>query len=207
MSHPAMCGRCWQDETARRLARPAESPSASVAEESLDLRSSRPGRRWITAHLAWLAEQRLSRFLVQTFLEMTLCLTAGTMVVVLLGLPSRTDLERMSDASLVWLVVVFAPITETGLFQGLFCALGRALRLGTWAQIALVWAPFALAHFLVGAGTGLCAGIMGGFWFAYAYVSQRRHSFARAFFITAGLHAANNGAIVLLQLLGRHHAQ
>jgi hypothetical protein len=201
-----MCDQCWQDEKARRVVRQTPTPTRIIPEEPLELRTSRPGLRWITGHLAWLAEQRLPRFFLQTFFEKALCLAAGTTLVLLLGLPPRTDLAKMSDTSLVWLVVVVAPITETGLFQGLFGALGRTLRLGTWPQIALVWAPFALAHFLVGAGTGICAGVIGGFWLAYAYVGQRRHSFARAYFVTAGLHAATNSTIVLLQLLVRHHA-
>lgn len=206
VSQPSMCRRCWRaDAGARRTARSDPTPTDDDERaEPLHMESTRPGARWITRHLAALARLPPRRFLLRVYFEMIVTLGAATVAVALLPMRPRADLDAMNDATLFGMVVVIAPLTETLMFQALFGALGRRLHLGFWWQLVLAWLPFAVAHFAIGVGTGLCAGLVGGFWFAYAYITQRSHSFSRAYWVTAALHALNNGGAVVLLLLERH---
>lgn len=209
-----MCRRCWRAEKANTAAlqeraalQEGAARAAEVPPELLPIALDRPGLRWVSRHFARLAALPPARFAFRLYAELlVLSLFVSIVVVGPWGLPDRTDLAAMDDATLFWGAVVVAPLGETLMFQSLFCAFGRMLRLGYWGQLVLVWAPFALTHFAVGIGTGLCAGIVGGFYFAFAYVTRRaqRRSFAEAYFVTAALHALNNALMVALMLLERH---
>lgn len=121
-----------------------------------------------------------------------------------LGGPGRPDLAGMTPANLIVLAVFLGPITETFLFQALFCGLARRLQLRFWWQVAVTMLPFATIHFHYGLRIGLQAGVVLGYFLSYVYVIQRRTSFIRAISWTSLFHMLNNGVIIFIILLLRH---
>lgn len=122
----------------------------------------------------------------------------------LLSLPVRTDLDEMSTGALVFVAVIFAPLTETLLAQTLPVAVARrffrASDFYCWLAAALA---FALLHAGIGLATVLSAGIGGGVFFGLAYVSLVDQGKLRAFTIVSAIHALHNLILVLLTLAFR----
>ena len=59
---------------------------------------------------------------------------------------------------------------------------------------------FAAVHFIESALSGIAAGIIGGFYYAFAYAHWSRKSHSIAFKVTAGAHAMGNSLITVIQL-------
>ncbi len=143
-------------------------------------------------------------FFWRTFFEYALVMTAANIVLLPFDFADRTDLIGLSPARLALEVIVFGPPLETLLFQALSHGIARALKRGPWARLAIVFAPFALAHFFVSVRTGVLAGGILGFYLALVYVVRRQHSFASAFWVTTGFHALSNSIALGLHLTFEH---
>ena len=90
---------------------------------------------------------------------------------------------------------VRAPIEETLIYQAIPIALLSIAGASFGTQVVVSMILFALAHFVNNSiGTGIIAGIRGGFYFAFVYSHWRRVSFWRAFWTTSLVHALHNSA-------------
>jgi hypothetical protein len=100
-------------------------------------------------------------------------------------------------------IVVIAPIGETLLFQALPIYVARKFNAPFNRQIIISMAIFAGLHFLEGIPTGIAAGLVGGFYFAFTYTHWREKSMWTAFWVTAVSHAFNNSvAFAFIVLFG-----
>jgi len=115
-------------------------------------------------------------------------------------LPGRGSFKRMSDVGtyLAFLLIVFFPLMETLLYQGLPAWIGQCYarkRLWRWAIVVV---PFGLAHYRPEAvGGSLFFGFGAGIIFGYIYLQHMTRSHARAILMTWALHAAINGCVML----------
>jgi hypothetical protein len=108
-----------------------------------------------------------------------------------IDIPTRTDLDNETLGGLFVIIVVMAPIIETLLLQVLPVMIARKCGLTFWWQVALSATIFALLHFQLGVATGICAGVVGGFYLGFSYVTWREKT-GSGFWMTAGLHAVRN---------------
>lgn len=103
--------------------------------------------------------------------------------------------------------VLLAPIIETIFLQALPVFLTKLFSSSEKWQIIVTSIVFAVPHFLIGIIPGIAAGIVGGIYFAFAYVHWRKDSHWRAFWVTALGHGINNGitflGIVIVELLSK----
>jgi len=94
--------------------------------------------------------------------------------------------------------VLVAPWLETALFQMLPITICRCLKATRGAQITVSLICFAAPHFVVAGLTGITAGLIGGFYFAFTYTAWRRCSATRAFWMTAAHHALYNTILAII---------
>ncbi len=109
-----------------------------------------------------------------------------------LGEDPMASLRSMPKWIFLLMVVLFAPLAETLLMAPILAGLMRlwgGRRLPAALTSAAVWA---ILHSLSALVWGLCI-----FWtfvvFSTAWLAWRPRSFGHAFFVTAGIHALNNG--------------
>lgn len=99
-------------------------------------------------------------------------------------------------------VVVIGPVVETLLFQALPIFIARKFNAPFIWQIIISTVIFTSLHFLEGIPTGIAAGVVGGFYFAFTYAHWREKSRWTAFWVTAISHAFNNAVAFALLALG-----
>lgn len=147
-----------------------------------------PSHGWIARHFRHLATLSMPRFVFRVAIESIAVSIAAALPLVWL-LPdtdsSREDLEFVE-------AVIFAPLVETLLFQALLVRVAQFFTRRFWVLLIAGWIPFGMFHFVVGIGSGLIAGLMGGFYLGFSYAVWSRHSHVRAFLVTAGVHAIGN---------------
>ena len=121
-------------------------------------------------------------------------------VAILIGLLGVADREIVGDyETFLVLAILVAPWLETLLLQMLPVGLARLCGAGRSVQLILSMIVFAAQHFMAGLGTGLAAGVVGGFYLAFTYTHWRRHSRTRAFWMTTAQHMIHNtGAVILM---------
>ena len=142
-------------------------------------------------------------FLWRITLEgLILSLLAAVVLKLVFHVPPRPPLPEHG----IWLllsVVVVAPFVETLLCQTIPVAVARLVGLGFWRQVIVSTAVFAGMHFLAaGIGSGIAAGVVGGFYIAFTYVRWREVSFRSALWMTSGSHALHNLFAMTLILHG-----
>jgi len=108
---------------------------------------------------------------------------------------ARTNLSSLTASAFLWLVIVVGPIVETFALQVIPVFLARRLGLRFFGQILFSVTPFALLHFTRSIGTGIGAGIIGGFYSAFTYVHWRSKSLWTAYWVTALSHGLYNLAL------------
>lgn len=119
----------------------------------------------------------------------------------LLSLPGRTDMDKFGPGELLFVGVIFAPITETLLLQMLPVGLARRFfRAGDGYVFLAASIPFALVHAGAGLSTVLAAGIPCGVFLGLAYVSLLEQGKGRAFLIVMTIHALHNLPACLLMI-------
>jgi membrane protease YdiL (CAAX protease family) len=119
-------------------------------------------------------------------------------------LPGRSPAKQVSDVGidLALLLIVFFPLMETLLYQGLPAWIGQCYaRKRLWRWVIMV-APFGLAHYRSeAAGGSLVFGFGAGIIFGYIYFQHMARSHARAIWMTWALHAAINGWVMLDEMV------
>jgi hypothetical protein len=98
-------------------------------------------------------------------------------------------------------VVVLAPFLETLLSQSFPVMISRVLGFGFRGQLLAAWLPFAALHFLVSIDTGICAGIVGGFYIGFTYAQWRQVSLRSAFWMTCATHTLHNAPFAAAMFL------
>jgi hypothetical protein len=153
---------------------------------------------WLRHHFARLEQLPPGKYLVRAGLE-----TFGLSLLVLLaGLVSGAEQREIGDiGAFIISALLIAPWFETALLQWLPIAICRRLGAGRRLQIGVSLVLFAVPHFMVASLTGLSAGLVGGFYFAFTYTTWRRHSAARAYWMTTAHHALYNGLLVAVVLV------
>jgi hypothetical protein len=96
--------------------------------------------------------------------------------------------------------VLIAPALETLLPQDIPISIARISRVTFWRQVVTSTIIVAIPHFFADVGTGLGAGLVGGFYSAFTYAHWRNRSRWTAFWTTTASHALHN-AIVLAILV------
>lgn len=99
-------------------------------------------------------------------------------------------------------IVVLAPVFETLLFQALPIFIARKFKAPFTLQVVSSMVVFAAMHFFDGIAAGICAGTIGGFYFAFTFAHWREKSRWTAFWVTAIAHAFHNFAAFVLLALG-----
>jgi hypothetical protein len=153
---------------------------------------------WLRRHFRRHERRSPGDYLWRVTLEAFLIAMA---VAILLGLLGVADREIRDLGTFAVLAILVAPWLETLLLQMLPVGLARLCGAGRSAQLILSMVVFAALHFIEGIGTGLAAGIVGGFYLAFTYTHWRRHSRTRAFWMTTAQHTIHNTAIVIFVIL------
>ena len=113
-----------------------------------------------------------------------------------LGVAER-EVPDVSGSALLVFGTIVAPLVETLVFQALPIAAARELGARFEWQVIASAAAFFAAHLFGGVGTGVCAGLVGGFYLAFTYAHWRERNRWTAFWVTALTHALSNGATIL----------
>jgi len=159
--------------------------------------------RWIIGHFRRYLERRPWDFcwrisIEATVVSLTLCLLLNVFL-------TETDQEsEWPIAGVIVYALVLAPPLETLLFQAIPISIVRFCKGSMCTQVLVSTALFAASHFLKGIGSGLAAGVIGGFYLAFAYARWSRISRRQAFWITMACHLANNTTMVILALIVRN---
>jgi len=93
--------------------------------------------------------------------------------------------------------LLMAPLLETVICQVIPVGLARKVKAGEVLQIAISMFVFAFLHFKVlGAVSGLSAGLVGGFYLSYTYVRWRERDLKSAYWSTVAVHSLYNFFII-----------
>ena len=127
-------------------------------------------------------------------------------VVIPLSLIITQDPREMADwpaGKVIVLAVLFAPLFETLLLQVIPISIARAFKAKIHTQIIISTILFAALHFPEGIAVGMGAGVVGGWYFAFAYARWARKSFWTALWVTTGAHLIRNAIAISMMLLTR----
>jgi hypothetical protein len=112
----------------------------------------------------------------------------------------RTNLENLSVIQFFWLVIIIGPLFETIVLQMMPVLIAKHIGFNYFGQIVFSMVPFAALHFSRSFGTGIGAGIIGGFYSAFTYVHWHQKSLWTAFWVTALSHALFNFGIFAMMI-------
>ena len=152
--------------------------------------------KWIKRHFARYRERAPWDFCWRIAIEGTIVGLAAACLMTLLGIPGR-EMDLSFEVLLI-LGVVVAPVLETLLFQALPVWIARLCKIGSSGQVIVSVVPFTIGHAIEGIQTGIAAGLLGGFYFAFTYVHWRERSRWQAFWVTAVSHAIHNAILIFL---------
>ena len=152
--------------------------------------------KWIHLHFQKYRQRSAWDFCWRIALEGTAVTVAISAFISLFGLAER-DL-RMDVGLLLVMGVVVAPVLETLIFQSLPVWVARLFKASFQVQVVASVVPFVLVHVTQGLGTGIAAGLVGGFYFAFTYVHWREQRRWTAFWVTAVSHAIHNAILIPL---------
>lgn len=153
-------------------------------------------KKWVIQHFQRYCERSPWDFCWRISLEGTIVSLLLAFLLAPFGVALR-DISSTSGGELLFLGVIVAPLFETLIFQALPVWIARLYKAGFAVQLLSSIVPFFLAHVTEGLGTGLCAGLVGGFYFAFTYVHWRKISLWTAIWTTAVSHAIHNGLVIL----------
>jgi hypothetical protein len=156
---------------------------------------------WLVRHFRRHERRTPGQFLWRVSLEGFVVAAIIGVIVTSLGIEGR-DLKPSEFPILVISAIVIAPLLETLLLQLLPIAATRACGASRWTQMIVSIILFAFPHFLVSPGVGLAAGLVGGFYFAFAFTHWQRRSLSRAYWMTVAQHAIHNTFATVLLGLG-----
>lgn len=126
-------------------------------------------------------------------------LAAAFLLHILFHLPGR----RIGAATPVLFIeaVLMAPVIETFICQGFPIFVARVFSASFRMQVFISMVVFAVPHFGHGIISGICAGLIGGFYFGFTYAHWRQKSRWTAFWIVALSHSLHNGFPFVLLLM------
>jgi hypothetical protein len=134
-------------------------------------------------------------FFWRVWLETALATAAvGYLLSAIYDDPSGTEIEDEFRNRPVFFFInscIVAPLAET-LLQSVPVMLARRFGATFWRQGLVATIPFAALHFPAGLSSGLCAGVVGGFYLAFSYAHWREISLGRAYWMTCAAHALSN---------------
>jgi len=110
---------------------------------------------------------------------------------------SRTDLNSMSFPGMVLLAILIGPLIETCFFQLLIGVAIKSFIDNLAGRLIIISIPFALSHFPIGVASGLSAGVVGGIFFGFLFISWQEISSKKAFAATLLAHGIHNSIILL----------
>ncbi len=131
--------------------------------------------------------------------ESTVVSFAVAILLSVLGAPER-EFPDWSVGAMFVMIVLFAPVFETLLLQALPIYIARKLHASFSTQVIIATTVFALCHLAEGVAAFVAAGIIGGFYFSFAYAHWRSQSRWQAFWVTAGGHAIHNSIAFIAML-------
>jgi len=112
-------------------------------------------------------------------------------VLTVFGAPER-EFPNWGIIEMFVVLVIIAPLLETLLLQALPIFVARKLKASFPVQIIFGTIVFGVCHIPEGFVAVIAAGIVGGFYFSFAYAHWRMKSRLQAFWVTAGSHAIHN---------------
>jgi len=116
----------------------------------------------------------------------------GLILFHLFAFPRRSDLDDLSALRVFLHINLVGPLVETLIFQMLPIELARFAKASKLWQLLISVALFGGTHFYVSIPTGITAGLICGFYFAFAYIKNREPSVVRAVLTTAAIHSGIN---------------
>jgi hypothetical protein len=158
--------------------------------------------QWIYKHFEHHQNRTWWDFCWRTTLEKTLiAIIAAFCTEYFVTEPARS-FGSSSKGQLIFYMVVLAPIVETFFFQAIPIGIARQFRTRLRTQILVSIVPFMLGHLVEGVGTGIAAGLIGGFYLAFTYATWvEKTTVGKAMLITVFCHALGNAIIVPIILL------
>jgi hypothetical protein len=152
--------------------------------------------QWAVEHFRRYLTLRPLTFCWQITIEnLIVSLAVSGLILLILQPDVRTNLETLTAGRFLWLVIILGPILETIILQAIPVFLARMFKVKFFGQILISVLPFAVLHFSRSVGTGIGAGIIGGFYSAFTYVHWRQKSLWTAFWVTALSHCLYNLAV------------
>jgi len=117
-----------------------------------------------------------------------------------LGAPER-ELPDWSTGTMFVFIVILAPVFETLIMQALPIYIARKLHASFRTQVIAATTVFTLCHLAEGIAAIIAAGIIGGFYFSFAYAHWRKQSRWQAFWVTGAAHAIHNSIAFAFMLI------
>jgi hypothetical protein len=160
-------------------------------------------RDWLRRHFRKHARRRPWDFCWRTSLEGLLVSFAVVIPLSLIISEETREMVEWPAGKIIAAAILFAPLFETLLLQALPISIARALKAKIHTQIIISTLIFALLHFPEGIAVGIGAGVIGGWYFAFAYARWARRSFWTALWVTTVAHLIRNVIAVSMMLLTR----
>ncbi len=154
--------------------------------------------KWIREHFRRYRQRKPWDFCWRIAIEGTLVALAISFILEILDLPERE--MPFGIGELIIVGVVIAPILETLLFQAFPVWIARLCKARFSIQVVSSVVPFFLVHAIEGIQTGIAAGLISGFYFAFTYVHWREKRRWTAFWVTTTSHAIHNAIAIPLAL-------
>lgn len=154
--------------------------------------------KWISEHFRRYRQRKPWDFCWRIAIEGTIVALAISFILEILDLPEREILFGFWPFLIIGVVV--APILETLLFQAFPVWIARLCKARFSIQVVSSVVPFFLVHAIEGIQTGIAAGLISGFYFAFTYVHWREKRRWTAFWVTAISHAIHNAIAIPLAL-------
>ena len=155
--------------------------------------------KYIKIHFLKYFQKRPWNFCWKIGVESTVVSTIAGILLLMLGTSERV-LPDWPMWTMFFVIVIFAPVLETLLMQALPIFIARKANASFRTQIIIGTIVFSIMHLKEGWGTFISAGIVGGFYFSFAYAYWRRKNRWQAFWVTAGSHAVHNAIAFVLIL-------
>jgi hypothetical protein len=158
---------------------------------------------WLRRHFERYRQRSAWDFCWRIALEGTLISLLSAILLTAIVEGDHRTIEDWPIGKLLLVVVLIAPIVETILTQAFPIFVVRKFGGSFKLQILISTVLFAAAHLTEGVATAVCAGVIGGFYFAFTYAHWREKSRWTSFWVTAISHAIHNGIAIGLALLCR----
>jgi serine/threonine protein kinase len=192
-------GLVWAVVSGMRNGRPGTAAPPAIAPAEADDAADDPRAGWLRRHFRRHERRSPGEFLWRVTLEGVLVCAAVALVAALLGVEGQ-NVKPSELAAFAFSAVFIAPWLETLLFQMLPVGVARLCGAERRGQMIASIVLFALPHFFIAAATGL-VGLAGGFYLAFSYTHWRRHSRARAYWMTVAQHALHNTAAIIVVIV------